>query len=300
MNLKGLDANKMFLGLKHISNQKKSILLVVLILCIAITFETFQQLYYINRYDIAKGVSFFDLLKTQTKSWIVWFVLAIPLIKVAKFSALKEHITIVTFTKLFLTVLGLVSICIILISVIQLANSSFTFSLHNLVFEFVPFYTFQKSLIFTLGYIAISIILHFYFKNEQLLIKIEELSELKKSHAELYTKLKAELDDKTKILNIKIGNKRKIIPVDHIYWIESDDYCVKVHTEKDTYTMRSSLKALEEQLEHNFLRVHRKAIVNMDSVKEFNSSNPPTLTLNNQTKVSISKSKLKLVKDFIS
>jgi len=64
--------------------------------------------------------------------------------------------------------------------------------------------------------------------------------------------------------------------------------------------MRSSLKALEQKLDSNFLRVHRKAIVNMDFAKEINLSQSPILILQNNEVIAISKSNLKLVRDFIS
>ena len=105
---------------------------------------------------------------------------------------------------------------------------------------------------------------------------------------------------KTKILNIKIGNKRKIISVNEIMWLEADDYCVLVHTINDpSYTMRISLKALQEKLSNNFLRVHRKGIVNMDMVKELNLNSNPRLVLKNDQEVIVSKSNLKFVKDFL-
>jgi len=199
-----------------------------------------------------------------------------------------------------LVILGLTFLSIVIIASTQMLQTESLFSFRLLWFEYIPFFIFQKALLFTLGYIAIAIIMHYYFAHEQLLIKVEELVALKKSHSKLYHKLSKDIDDKASILNIKIGNKRKIIPVDHIYWIEADDYCVKVHTKEHTYTMRSSLKALEQKLDSNFLRIHRKAITNMNKVKELNLSNVPTLILKNDIQVAISKSNLRLVKDFIS
>ena len=106
-------------------------------------------------------------------------------------------------------------------------------------------------------------------------------------------------EDRSSVLNIKIGNKQKIIPFESIYWIEADDYCSKVHTKNDSaYTMRISLKALEEKLSNNFLRVHRKAIVNMNSVEEFKNNGSSLLVLKNKTEVLVSNSKRKFVKDY--
>ena len=143
--------------------------------------------------------------------------------------------------------------------------------------------------------------MHLYFVNEQLQIKVQSLSELKRTNARLYAELKEKVDDRTSVLNIKIGNKRKIIPVDEVLWIEADDYCVKVHTtNQQCYTMRSSLKALSLKLDTNFLRVHRKAIANMTMIKELSLSQSPNLILNDNTEVPVSKSHLKTVRDFLS
>ncbi|MEO1033546.1 MAG: LytTR family DNA-binding domain-containing protein, partial [Bacteroidota bacterium] len=141
-----------------------------------------------------------------------------------------------------------------------------------------------------------------YYVNEQLHIKIQNLSELKVTNAELYEQLKRRIDDKSSILNIKIGNKRKIVPVTDILWIEADDYCVKVHTiADDTYTMRSSLKALDEKLDDNFIRVHRKALVNAGFIEElYTSSGSTYLTLKNKIQIPVSKKNLSVVRKLIN
>ena len=290
----------MFQIFKNISNKKKSAILILLILLVAITFETSQQLYYVKRFSLNEGVTFLDLLKTQSKSWLIWVLFSFPLVHYISISSSKNDSSSFTILKSFTVILVLVFLSIMCIATTQMILTEDSISFQLLWSEYIPFFIFQKALIFTLGYIAISIIMYYYFVNEQLLIKVEELVTLKKSHSELYQKLSKSIDDKASILNIKIGNKRKIIPVEHIYWIEADDYCVKVHTVENTYTMRSSLKALEQKLGSNFLRIHRRAIANMNKAKELNLSNSPTLTLENNTQVAISKSNLKLVKDFIS
>jgi DNA-binding LytR/AlgR family response regulator len=117
----------------------------------------------------------------------------------------------------------------------------------------------------------------------------------------MYNELRTHHPERAQILNIKIGNKRKIVPVEEICWIESDDYCVKVHTINDkTFTMRSSLKSLEEQLQGNFMRVHRTAIVNLDYTKEISYAGNPNLTLQNNTCVPIAKSKIRALRSQLS
>ncbi len=282
------------------SHLKRSLSLIGLILLLAIIFETSQQLFYIRRFSLASDVTFLDLLKTQSYRWLIWVGLGIGIFWLVKSQASKKlnSSVVILYT---CTILVLVLVNILLISLSQMLLSSDPFNLSIFIESYVQFFTFQKAPIYCLGYIAITIILHSYFANEQLSIKVQELSELKKSNAKLYHKLSRNNDDKAAILNIKIGNKRKIIPTANIRWIEADDYCVKVHTVSNvTYTMRSSLKALEEKLNTNFMRVHRKAIVNMTMAKELNLSQTPNLTLNNDEQVIVSKRNLKSVRKYLS
>ncbi len=282
------------------SNSKISVFIIILIVGMAITFETLQQLYYIKRFQLANDVTFFGILKAQSFRWLIWLVLSFFLIGFIK-KITQNKVTTSSIFKLIFLVFGLVFLNIIVISLSQILSSETTFSLTDLFSEYIPFFTYQKAPIYTLGYIAISLILYFYFENEKLQIKVQKLSELELTNHKLYSALKGKIDEKSTVLNIKIGNKRKIIPVDQISWIEADDYCVKVHTtSKKTYTMRSSLKALEEKLNSNFLRVHRKAIVNMNLAKELHLANTPNLILKNETEVPVSKSNLKTVKDFLN
>ncbi len=285
--------------LSKISYQKKHIILILLILLLAILFETSQQFYYIKRFNIYQNIEFIELLKTQSFKWVIWLILSFFLIKYVKKQNAQSPEEI-NYLGYILFILALVFICVLLISILQILIFNSAFSFTTFFSEYVTFFIFQKAPIYTLGYIAVAIITHFYFVNEQLQVEVEALSELKLKNIELYKELSKNIDDTTKVLNIKIGNKRKIIPVTDITWIEADDYCVIVHTRKENaYTMRSTLKALENKLANNFLRVHRKAIVNMDMAKELNLSNVPKLILENNLEIQVSKSNLKTVKNFI-
>lgn len=284
----------------NISNPKRTIFIIICVVTIGIIFESFQQLYYINRYQLSADATFFGLLKFQALRWIIWLLLSLVLIGYSKKRTYKKELKTLDIINYFLLICLLVFLAIITISVIQLLLSPESFSFDNLFSEFIPFFTFQKAPIYTLGYIAIAIILHFHFTNEQLQIHVQKLIELKSSHTKEYEELRSKIDDKAKILTIKIGNNHKIIPIKNINWIESDDYCVKVHTTSGSaYSMRSSLKALEKKLNGQFLRVHRKAIVNMDKASSLNNSNSPSLILKDDSSIAISKSNLKKVKDYL-
>lgn len=290
----------MFQRLTEISNAKRSVLIIALIVLLAITFETFQQLYYIKRFQVGVNVTFFEILKTQSYRWLIWLILSLVVIWYSRHQISKRKTTLYVL-KLSGLIIALVTLNIVIISLSSMLMSGDPFSFSDLFSEYLPFFMYQKAPIYTLGYIAISMILQLYFENEKLQIEVQELSELKLTNARLFKKLSSTIDEKATVLNIKIGNKRKIIPVAEISWIEADDYCVKVHTTSNgSYTMRSSLKALEEKLSTNFLRVHRKAIVNMTFAKELHISGSPNLILENDLHVPVSKSNLKIVRDFLN
>lgn len=67
-----------------LTNPRRSLIIIFLILIIAITFETSQQLYYIKRYNLSPNTTFYDLLKSQFYSWIIWILFSSALIKLVK------------------------------------------------------------------------------------------------------------------------------------------------------------------------------------------------------------------------
>tara|TARA_B100000508_G_scaffold130963_1_gene118768 strand:- start:127 stop:975 length:849 start_codon:yes stop_codon:yes gene_type:complete len=279
-----------------ILRKKQFILLIGILLVTAITFETFQQLFYIRRYQLANDVQFFDVLKNQSYRWVLWVILGISLFWFVKknretsFGKLQEYLKFGSF------IVGLVLLNICIIGGIQLfiSEGSFTFSLFW--GEYFTFFFFQKAPIYLLGYSAVAVILHLYFKREALEFQVEELISLKNDHKAQYLELRKKITDKASILSIKVGNKKHIVPVEEIVWIEADDYCVKVHTQSGKiWTMRSSLKALEEKLGNPFLRVHRKAIANMEAVKEWKNNK---LILSENLEIPIAKSQLRKVQNF--
>lgn len=278
---------------------KRTLIFIALVMLLTIAFETAQQLYYINRYDIREGVTFLELLRGQSYRWLIWMGVGSFLFNYSR-EHKNEPNTRSYYVKLALCILGLVILNIFIISVLQMIHNEEVFSIAVFYNEYFQFYTFQKAPMYTLGYIAITVVLHLFFTNEELQIQVHQLAEVKTINASLYEKLSAYTDDKASVVTIKIGNKRRVIPVAQICWIEADDYCVKVHTnDGESLSMRSSLKALEEKLGVNFLRVHRKAIVNMDFVKELKLTNPPRICLFNQDEIHVSKSQLKNVRNFL-
>ena len=65
------------------------------------------------------------------------------------------------------------------------------------------------------------------------------------------------------------GSRTVAIPHGDIVWIEAEDYYARVHARTGRTLVRVSLRALAASLDpERFVRVHRSAIVNVDSVRE--------------------------------
>lgn len=64
-----------------------------------------------------------------------------------------------------------------------------------------------------------------------------------------------------------------VIPVVKIDWIGADDYYARVHVGTKSYLLRESLSSLEARLDSSyFARVHRAAIVQLDSIRELRTT----------------------------
>jgi DNA-binding LytR/AlgR family response regulator len=130
---------------------------------------------------------------------------------------------------------------------------------------------------------------------------VGELSELKENNRKLYEKVRHTLGDESQVLNIKIGNKNKIIPIEDINRIDANDYCVNLITKNyRSYAMRISMKVMVQQLPSYFLRVHRKSIVNMKMVTEVVKNGNHLLILKDLSRIPVSKSRMKLVNDYFA
>lgn len=286
---------------KNLERYNQGVVIIFIVVALAITFETFQQLFYIKRFQISNNATFWGVLYRQSLSWLIWLLFSSLLVWYTSKKPFLDRISKVQLLQYTLVIFGLALLDVLMISAIRYAISNNTFRWDYFFAEYVQFFTFQKFPIYTLGYLAVAFISNLYFNNKKLLIQVLNLSELKVTSEKLYKELKEKYDDKASVLSIKIGNKRKIISIANILWIEADDYCVIVHSvNNSSYTMRSSLKALSEKLNRNFLRVHRSAIVNMNMVKEIELKDNPCLIMVNDNKIPISKTYNKAVRNYLT
>ena len=93
-------------------------------------------------------------------------------------------------------------------------------------------------------------------------------------------------------LVIKTAGRVMLLKVDDIDWIESADYCVRVHSGGRAYMIRDSMGSLEMRLDPTrFFRTSRSAIVNLDRIQEMQPSfrGEHVIMLRDRTKLMLSR-----------
>lgn len=101
---------------------------------------------------------------------------------------------------------------------------------------------------------------------------------------------------------VKTGSKIKVIPVDQILYIESQDDYVMIYSPEGKYLKQQTMKYFEQHLEvGKFLRIHRSYIVNIDTIKqlELYEKNSYLAVLNNGAKLKVSDSGYKSLKNLM-
>jgi len=64
------------------------------------------------------------------------------------------------------------------------------------------------------------------------------------------------------------GEGAVILNISEIDWMSAENYYVAIHSQGHKYLVRESLSSLENRLDHSqFLRVHRKVIVNLAQIQ---------------------------------
>ncbi len=242
---------------------KNATLLFIGFLVFIILYDALQQYYYLTNFEIlGEGVelSLSELIYSHFFRWIIWSFSALPLAWFSWniFSNEKPGASYSRRTKLaVITLLSWVTAIAILALVNILVNQG-AFSL-QLFFQNYLFFIVQKGITFLFAYSVLILTLYSNSKNIVIEAQWFEISSLKKDFDEPNSEIKGDPQ-----VSIKIGNRVKLIPLAEVTWIESDDYCVKIHTEGKSYSLRKSLKSLEEQLApYQFIRVHRGALLNL-------------------------------------
>lgn len=276
---------------------KSTSFLIALFLLILITFDAFQQKFYIDTFSLGTDpVSLKELLQSQAIRWFVWLMFSIPFalitwkqIRSKAFWSLKGKLTTLT------SILTAILLSILCIGYISIVTSGLDREI-NLMIEFFTFFAFQKGLTFFMAYSSVILLLISYSKTVRVEHQSAEITSLKRASEELNKTLQLRDAEEEKRLTIKTGNKVDSIPLDKIIWIQADDYCVKIHTESRSYSLRKSLKLLEAQLKpFRFIRIHRGALLNLQYVDQINYETS-TIRLQNESELPLSQSGIKTLK----
>ncbi len=276
--------------------RKTTLLLVVLFICI-IVFDALQHKFYIERFNLCpSNISFTNLLKNHLIRWMIWGTLAIPFSIVIwkKFLAQHDQISNIVWFAVFGFVILCSVLAIVLITIQSMIELGTPFNSSEFNHVFI-FFVYQKGLAFAFTFFALMLILFNQSKGLKIVAQTVTIEHLEKSSSVLKEALKSTLETEPH-LDVKTGYKMKPIPLSEIKWIQSDDYCVKIHTTEKSFTLRQSLKELERKLAHHqFIRIHRGALLNLKYLDQINFE-ASTLRLSDQTNLPLSKSGIQVLK----
>ena len=90
---------------------------------------------------------------------------------------------------------------------------------------------------------------------------------------------------------VKLGSKIKVIPIDTVLYIESQDDYVMVYTTEGKYLKQQTMKYFEKHLDTSiFCRIHRSFLVNINTIKqlELYEKNAYLAVLSNGAKLKVS------------
>lgn len=244
---------------------------LVLFILLLITFDALQQKFYLDTFDLhpESGVLPLSyLLISHALRWGVWAIVSVP-VGVGIWKSLPRNHDPIQKGDLFkisgLILLGLVgSLFFVTILTIYRQNLDLSMEIIN---ELMIYFTYQKSLTFFMASMTLVLIIYNQSRNKTIENQVIEISHLQDSLEEA---LQINQNEEP-LLNIKTGNRVQPVPLRNIIWIQADDYCVKIHTENQSFTLRKSMKKLEDQLSaYGFIRVHRGALLNLDYLHQIN------------------------------
>jgi len=123
--------------------------------------------------------------------------------------------------------------------------------------------------------------------------------------AEKVKKLSQQLADNIEQLDrvvVKTGTKIKVIPVDEVLYVESQDDYVMIYSLEGKYLKQQTMKYYEQHLDPNrFIRIHRSYIANIEAIKqlELYEKSSYVALLSNGAKLRVSDSGYKLLKSIL-
>lgn len=280
----------------------KSILVVAFCLLAFIVFEAFQQKFYAENFGngILIEVSFWEFLMVGLKRWTIWVFLSVVLIWFAFRYPIKRNANL----SLLIPSYGFIMVALLLADVAmaallnmwELEQSGFsTFS------ELYYYFFFHKAPIILVSLMLTVLLVNYYILRQRVEVQVKRMGRLEENNQQLTHQIKSQkssLSDESMVIQVKVGHRTKVIALDTILWIQSDDYCVKIHTQhEESFTLRSSLKRLDEMLPSDqFLRIHRTAIVRLAAIDSFYQNGRSYVLLSNGEEVPVAQVQMRQLK----
>ena len=147
--------------------------------------------------------------------------------------------------------------------ILELIDSK-PFIVFSTAFDHYAIQAFEKS--------AIDYLLKPYSKDrfKQAVNKIIENADDSKNRGAVNQKIIETVDGSPELLNriaIRSGNHIKVLPVEAISYLESDDDYVRIHSEGRAYLKEKTMKFFEAHLDSGqFVRIHRSYILNVNEL----------------------------------
>ncbi len=267
-----------------------------------VLFEALQQQFYTENFNngIESELTFIDFFQGAITRWLLWLLTASMLVVLVARNPIRDDEDLLRKLPTYLAlIVGFIGLNILLATALNLVRFGDSLTIFPELFRF---YFFHKVPILFVFLIIVIFLFHFFRYRNELRHQVKELGALKYSNKQLYEQLRSQektLTEGSLILEAKVGNKSKILPVEEIYWIEADDYCARVHMLNSHHSIRASLKNLSDRLPSNFCRVHRKAIVNMHFINSFQWEES-TVVLKNDQVIPMAQSRIKEVRQMVS
>ena len=101
-------------------------------------------------------------------------------------------------------------------------------------------------------------------------------------------KILSEAEQKKKTLLIQYAGANKAIPLDHIYYMESQTHTIVLYTKDGKLEYYAKIGELEEELQEHFCHIHKGYLVNLSYVDEYSRTE---IILTNGDKLPLSKYK---------
>ncbi|GAB4237194.1 MAG: hypothetical protein Tsb0034_12230 [Ekhidna sp.] len=265
---------------------------------ILIVFDALQQKYYVDTFNLApdqQPIPLIGVLTSHFYRWMTWALIGMPYV-VFMHKSLKSGVEkSILLTRMFAGILVWVLTSILAISLLSIAVQQLDFTVERFK-EFLTFFTFQKGLVYTMASVLLTVYLFYTYQSKVIDEKNIVISDLQKTQTELTDAIQK---DRVPHLHIKTGYRHTPVPIDEILWIQADDYCVKIHTEQSSFTLRQSLKTLQKKLEpFGFIRIHRSALLNVEFLDQINYR-ASTVRLKNEAEIPLAKTRVKNLKDRI-